>query len=855
MALTAPLVILHGYTLYQQNERAEAQAYRSVAARALEEAKAIDAFLTRTENLVVLLAQRADLSTLDPQRCADTFGGMATIDPVYANLGVIANDGALVCASVPQHRDRPAVNFAGAEWFASARMDTAPRLGPPIQSPIEQAPVAILTVPLLDPTGTRVGVVGASIQLHRLAERMFSHGLPPGGSVTLVDERNHVVTRFPEPARWIGQPLPSSVRDARRVSPDGVVTVAGPDGLTRAYATAPIGKHGLRVAVGIPTDYVFAAPRAARFRSYLVAGITLLLATVLAFLFARTLARPLQSLGETVKAWTSGRRGPRADEELPGEFRTLAREFNAMIDAREASEARLVESERRYAAMLDGVDLLAITVALDGQLLYANDALSRLTGWSHDELLTGDWTRLVMPADSTDVFAALRSSAAREVPVPPRQDGVLLTRDGRRRRIRWANAPLHSASGELIGITSIGEDVTERHEAEMARQASARAEAANQAKTEFLAHMSHELRTPLNAVLGFSQLLQLEAGDQLAPAQRQQLDMIHLAGVQLRSLIEDVLDVAQIEAGRLAISLDDAPLQALVDDVIRLSGPNASAERIDLLVDQPVPAVVLRTDPVRLRQVLLNLLSNGIKYNRPGGHVRLTARVDGDDIEIVVTDNGLGMTSEQLRHLFEPFNRLGREHGAIAGTGIGMSLSRQLARLLGGDLVVDSVAAQGTCVTLRLKGVVRSVAPPRSLEPQAVSPGEPTGTVLYIEDNAANTLIVQELLGRWAGVTLHVAPDGRSGIVMARDHRPDLVLLDMRLPDMHGLEVLAALRTDPRTAGIPVVSLSASAMPEEVDAARGAGADAYWTKPLDFAPFLKGVAALLARRTAASAPD
>jgi len=186
----------------------------------------------------------------------------------------------------------------------------------------------------------------------------------------------------------------------------------------------------------------------------------------------------------------------------------------------------------------------------------------------------------------------------------------------------------------------------------------------------------------------------------------------------------------------------------------------------------------------------------------------------------------------------------------VAGMGIGMALSRQLVRLLGGDIAVDSMPGHGTCVTLRLKGaVIRKVTPPISAAPRLPRrDGAPSGTVLYIEDNAANALIVQELLAQWPGVRLLLAADGQSGIALARQTAPDLVLLDMRLPDLHGIEVLAALRMEPLTASIPVVSLSASAMPEEVDAARAAGATAYWTKPIDFAPFLKGVSSLLAKR-------
>src|SRR5690606_6145163 len=215
--------------------------------------------------------------------------------------------------------------------------------------------------------------------------------------------------------------------------------------------------------------------------------------------------------------------------------------------------------------------------------------------------------------------------------------------------VRWANAVLHSGSGEVIGASCIGEDITERRDAELARQASAEAEAANRAKTEFLARMSHELRTPLNAVLGFTQLLQIGASHRLDEQQRRQLEMVFLAGAQLRALIEDVLDVSRIEAGRMAIELAETELWPLLDEVMQLSEAAANARGVSLHAAYAVrPRTTLRTDPLRLRQILLNLLSNGIKYNRPGGRVSLDVVTEPHELHLVVSDDGLGMTPQQL---------------------------------------------------------------------------------------------------------------------------------------------------------------------------------------------------------------
>ncbi|MEO8524421.1 MAG: ATP-binding protein [Caldimonas sp.] len=402
-------------------------------------------------------------------------------------------------------------------------------------------------------------------------------------------------------------------------------------------------------------------------------------------------------------------------------------------------------------------------------------------------------------------------------------------------------------------ITLVIRDVTGEHDADQARIAAAESSAANQAKTEFLSRMSHELRTPLNAVLGFSQLLQESAKDKLDEHERHQLDLIFLAGAQLCALVDDVLDVSVIESGQLSLSLSDFELETLLDGVVRMSEAAARQGGIRLVASYPTLArLSLHTDPIRLRQVMLNLVSNAIKYNRPGGSVTIDVAVMPERVRISVVDTGLGMTGQQLTGLFEPFNRLGRENSAIAGTGIGMALVRQLVQLMGGTISVQSEAGTGTEVRLEL------VRPPvvdaasdraRALAFQASAPSaldaDLSGLVLYIEDNPVNVLVIRNVLRRWPAVQFVVAEDGASGIRQAAELRPDVVLLDMRLPDMSGIEVMKALRADARTRDLCVVALSASAMQHEVNVALAAGVQDYWTKPINVKSFCAGMRRLL----------
>ncbi|HJW11396.1 MAG TPA: ATP-binding protein, partial [Albitalea sp.] len=397
-------------------------------------------------------------------------------------------------------------------------------------------------------------------------------------------------------------------------------------------------------------------------------------------------------------------------------------------------------------------------------------------------------------------------------------------------------------------------DASERRAAEQARAGQIAAEAASRAKNDFLSRMSHELRTPLNAMLGFTQLLESDPRSPLSERQRQHVELVRQAGWHLMALIDDVLDVSRIEAGQLQVDLRPVPLTELLDSTLRLCETQAQRHGVTLHpVYREQPLVVASSDPVRLRQVMLNLLSNAIKYNRRGGQVRVSASHEGNRVRVDVVDDGLGMTTAQLARLFEPFNRLGREHGDVEGTGIGLALTRELVHLMHGQIEVDSDPGRGTQVRLILPAPPASAPADAGTEPALLASAAagdvgPQGVVLYIEDNAVNLLLVDQFLSRWPGVRFEQAEDGQRGIDAARALRPDLVLLDMQLPDMDGHQVLRALRDDPVTARSRVVVLSASAMPEEVARIRRAGATDYWTKPLDFERFMADMRRLLDER-------
>jgi PAS domain S-box-containing protein len=403
--------------------------------------------------------------------------------------------------------------------------------------------------------------------------------------------------------------------------------------------------------------------------------------------------------------------------------------------------------------------------------------------------------------------------------------------------------------GESALMTVVIRDATDLRQAQEARIAQVAAESASRAKTDFLSRMSHELRTPLNAVLGFAQLLQGDKQEPMTSSQFNQVERIRVAGWHLLALINDVLDVSKIEAGHVSVEDRRVDVLDVLEEAIRINQPGADELGIRVIATcRQAQPVSVWGDPRRLRQIVINLLSNAIKYNRPAGSVEVRVAGDAHHTHIDIIDTGIGMDSGQLEHLYEPFNRLGRERNGIEGTGLGLALTRQLVHLMHGEIEVHSTVGVGTRMRVTLRTNLEPDSQPGTLEPQSeggVDADEPAGLVLYIEDNAVNFMVVEHLLLRWPRVTLLHAETGAQGVALARSAAIDLVLLDMRLPDMEGADVLAELRLDPTTRGLRVVALSASAMPEEVDAAAKAGALQYWTKPLEFDSFLKNMRRLL----------
>jgi PAS domain S-box-containing protein len=1285
--VTLPWVLALAYAIEHERRGAEEDALHSMRQRSQLLAQEAERVLRRSRQLLDFLAARSEILQGDVSACRSLMKELLSIEPLLANAGFADAEGHVRCTTV--EGSRVPTSVAGRPSFEAARGGTGLRLGPVRPSVVNGHPVLPIMRGVAGPDGSIRGVLVLMLDLQAWSESWASHLPADGGSLQLRDGAGQILGRYPDPAAWIGKSVPDRSAPSWRQLPAGVGLSVGVDGVRRFVAASAVSGWPMVALAGIPEEAVLAPAR----RDALQAGLALALLTalvgILAWRLSRRLVAPLEHLAATARAVAQGERAARADEKLPGEFSTVAGEFNRMLDSRDQAQARLSESERRFREMLDTVELFAVATDVEGRITYCNDFFLQRTGWTLQELAGEDYGERCVPPERRPSRESWRQ-ALREDQLPAHAEAAILTRSGERRLVRWSSTMLRDEQGQVVGRASIGEDVTdqrraeqqvrrlsgflqalsrtqraiihryprdellheacdacvdagqarmasawlrqpsasgevlvsvawagpaerlfgrmparrsladpgladtltghalgeglwgisrdllhdplaadwrdeastagvlaqavfplrcagevigvlllhvdepdwfddalvellhqltdelafaldnlqreaarvaaeqraaidhrrfksifeaspmgiavrtlgdgrlldlnpifarrvgrpreeligqslydlglgmsiedhrrlmsamradarlrdfearvrdsegvervllfngelidydgrpalltishditerrlaeeallareqqlagivetamdaiitidakqtvvmfnraasemfgltadqaighpldefipaellERHRAglqafiasgrervaigqnrrlygmrasgerfpfeaavsrqgegarmtmtavirdltdrlaaEAAREARIVAEAASHAKTEFLSRMSHELRTPLNAMLGFAQLLSDDPREPLSARQRRHLELTREAGWHLLALIDDVLDVSRIEAGQLEMQLEPVPLKPLIDSALSVAATLAARHRVQLrgpssaAVQGPLAA---RADATRLRQVVLNLLSNGCKYNRPGGWVAVEAHLDDDDATVCidVVDNGVGMNREQMAHLFEPFNRLGREHGAIEGTGIGLHLTRQLVLRMGGTIEARSDPGTGTRMRVclpRARTEVEPAGPPEGgraraeAAPAAGTYGEDAlaGNILYVEDNPVNLLLVEQFLLRWPDVRLHSADTGRAGLARLRDERFDLVLLDMQLPDMHGTELLQQLAGEQLLAQAPVVALSASAMPEAVDAALAAGAVEYWTKPLNLA--------------------
>lgn len=515
---------------------------------------------------------------------------------------------------------------------------------------------------------------------------------------------------------------------------------------------------------------------------------------------------------------------------------------------RRSSQQRMATLQQRD-AIINQTDDGFVTIADDGLIDMVNPALCALFGYMEGELI-GQPLSILLPQDGQSEDEGLLARGRLGTGKVIHQT---LSLRGRRKDGSLFPLELHVSPmqfGHRQFFIGVIRDISERHQYQQELiHAMQQAEQANQAKSEFLAKMSHELRTPLNAIIGFSQLLLQE---KLEQSQHESIEMIENSGNHLLSLINDVLDLSRIESGHMTVSVEDVALSPLIEHVLPLVQVQLAPLSLSLETDLPdnIDTLFVRADYVKLKQVLLNLLSNAAKYNRPHGQITLLVSQHGDSIRIAVKDSGYGIDEQMQSRLFEPFNRLDKERSTIPGTGIGLAISHELVKLMQGRFGFESTLDVGSSFWVDLPRSSATLAIPASdaatpLNENVAAVERDEIRLLCIEDNPTNLDLIRQYFQRCEGYNLTTAKDAESGLNLAFEQEPDLILMDINLPGLDGYQALKQLKQSAVTRYIKVVALSANAMTEDIEKGLAAGFDRYLTKPVDFSELEKTIEALL----------
>jgi PAS domain S-box-containing protein len=529
------------------------------------------------------------------------------------------------------------------------------------------------------------------------------------------------------------------------------------------------------------------------------------------------------------------------------------------VEAEQALLYQRLRDQQFYTRSLieSNIDAL-MTTDHRGVISDVNQQMEALTGCTRDELIGAPFKNYFTEPKRAEaaISRVLHEGKVTNYELTAR------ARDGKETVVSYNATTFYDRDRRLQGVFAAARDVTDRKQFEYRlheynvelESAKAVAEKANLAKSEFLSSMSHELRTPLNAILGFAQLM---ATDVPAPTaeQKQSIDQILQAGWYLLRLINEILDLAMIESGKVTIQNESMSLTEVLQDCHAMIEPEAQKRMIQMTFPCLDDVFYVHADRIRIKQVLINLLSNAIKYNRAHGEVIVQCTMTSENrVRISIEDTGTGLTSDQLTHLFQPFNRLGQEDGNVEGTGIGLVVTKQLVELMGGVIGVESKVDVGSIFWVDLPA---SNAPELMFdnianvglaerEPVTTNVSSSKRNLLYVEDNPANLALVEQLIARRSDLNLLSASNGHMGIKLARHHQPDVILMDINLPGISGYVALDLLRKDPATAHIPVVALSANAIPRDIEMGLKAGFFLYLTKPIIVNEFMDALDTALA---------
>ena len=591
--------------------------------------------------------------------------------------------------------------------------------------------------------------------------------------------------------------------------------------------------------------------------------IAILVGIVFAVLMAKGLTKSLRQLVNVSGRIRQGEHDVRVDIQRSDEIGQLGTDFNQMLDSLSSVRAELTMSEERFdLAMRGSSDGIWDWNILTNEVYYS-PRWKAMLGYKDKELENkfSTFEKLIHPDDYSRVMQIIEDYIGGKIN-KFEVEFRMHHKEAHWEYILGRGYVMRDNNGQPIRMTGTHVDITERKQAEKEilklnseleerveqrtselMSAKEESERANMAKSEFLSRMSHELRTPMNAILGFSQLLTTDTQQPLSEDQHESVTEILNAGNHLLELINEVLDLARIESGKITVSIEPVSVQELLNESLALIKPLADERVITIVEPDSHNDYYALADRTRLKQVLLNLLSNAVKYNEDKGQVTISYTEINNNLQICITDTGPGLTAEDQALLFIPFERLGADSTDVEGTGIGLALSKKLMECMDGDIGVESPEDSGSVFWIRLP--IATAIPVHSKESDSAEMLEATSKtsyryeVLYIEDNPANTRLVQRILSQnRKDILLLTSIIPTEGLDMAQTHKPDLILLDINLPDMDGYDVKKCLQANLDTRNIPVVGISANAMPKDIARSKAAGFKDYLTKPIDMVKFL-----------------
>jgi signal transduction histidine kinase len=597
---------------------------------------------------------------------------------------------------------------------------------------------------------------------------------------------------------------------------------------------------------------------------YGIAFISIILAAGLGYIVSKTISTPLQKLQQALAAVGKGNFSTKIEVSSRDEIGLLSQFFNNMVNDlqkttvsqdelenantalkdeilhRKSTEESIIRERQNLYNMLDFLPMAFHLQAPDYTVPFANKVFRDLFGDPQKQKCYGLMHNRSEACEVCEPFRVFDHG----------RDEISIWEANNNRTYITVCAPFADVDGSPL-VMEMALDITEQENAKKeAISAKEEAERASRAKSDFLTSMSHELRTPMNAILGFGQLLQMENENPLNKIQKGQVEHILKAGQHLLELINEVLDLSQIESGKISLSIEDTRPSSLVSEAFDLLKPLLAKKNLSFkVIPNETPDIAVLADRVRLKQVLLNIISNAIKYNRKDGSIKISyEKIKNNKIKINVQDTGIGVSPENQDSIFNPFQRIESETETIEGTGVGLTLSRKLAVLMKGSLEVQSEVGKGSCFSIILpEGKQHSSLkePETLLNLNGYENSDNRFKVLYIEDNPESMELVASILFRH-NLKLFQAPDAKIGIELAKAHKPDLILMDINLPGMDGYAALKIIRTEPILDAIPVIALSANGMATDIKKGLSAGFTDYIPKPIHVASFLKTVNQYLA---------